>query len=348
VERAQRRHEKELKREEWLIRTGKLTREYFRPTAADEESTRLRVLARKWLDGRRATHKTWGNDVSRWTCHLAPAFGDLEPLQVDVGRIRLFVEERLAAGLVSTTVRNCILLLSSLFTDLVEQGLAPRNPVRAVPRAVKRLYRRAHDPRTTPFLERVEDIVRLRNELREPLRSLFSVAVKSGLRPGELVALHWEDVRSNMRLLHVQRRWRLNKIDTPKSGKGRTVPVSPGLAEILRGLRPAGAACGPIFRPTGRSQYIDLGSLRETWQGAVARAGLAPITFYQATRHTFASQWVLAGRPIEQLSAILGHSSVTVTEVYAHLKPEALAVPDVFSFDHRVNDPKAGAEGSAA
>jgi integrase len=47
----------------------------------------------------------------------------------------------------------------------------------------------------------------------------------------------------------------------------------------------------------------------------LARGGLG---WYQATRHTFASQWVLAGNSIEKLSAILGHSSIAMTQRYAH------------------------------
>jgi hypothetical protein len=49
---------------------------------------------------------------------------------------------------------------------------------------------------------------------------------------------------------------------------------------------------------------------------------LPNITWSNATRHTFASQWVLAGNPIEVLSKVMGHSSVVVTERYAHLKPD--------------------------
>ncbi len=45
------------------------------------------------------------------------------------------------------------------------------------------------------------------------------------------------------------------------------------------------------------------------------------LTGYQATRHTFASQWVLAGGSIEKLKEIMGHISVIVTEQYAHLHP---------------------------
>ncbi|MBI3180921.1 MAG: tyrosine-type recombinase/integrase [Myxococcales bacterium] len=45
----------------------------------------------------------------------------------------------------------------------------------------------------------------------------------------------------------------------------------------------------------------------------------------EATRHTFASQWVLAGGSIEKLKEILGHYSVVVTERYTHLRPDLFA-----------------------
>jgi hypothetical protein len=51
--------------------------------------------------------------------------------------------------------------------------------------------------------------------------------------------------------------------------------------------------------------------------------------WYEATRHTFASQWVLAGNSIEKVSVILGHWSVTQTEVYAHLRPDLFSTNDL-------------------
>jgi integrase len=58
----------------------------------------------------------------------------------------------------------------------------------------------------------------------------------------------------------------------------------------------------------------------------LARPGLG---WYEATRHTFASQWVLAGGSIEKLKEILGHYSVVMTERYAHLKPDLFSPKDM-------------------
>jgi len=53
------------------------------------------------------------------------------------------------------------------------------------------------------------------------------------------------------------------------------------------------------------------------------------LAWYQATRHTFASQFVLAGCSLETLRRILGHSTVLVTERYAHLQPDHFAEADL-------------------
>ena len=46
------------------------------------------------------------------------------------------------------------------------------------------------------------------------------------------------------------------------------------------------------------------------------------MTLYQCTRHTFASQWVMNGGSMEELAKILGHSSPSTTQHYAHLAPD--------------------------
>jgi integrase len=282
---------------------------------------------------------------------VEPALGDLEPAEVDTARLRAYVEDRLATGLNPSTVGNTMRLISTFFTHLVEEGIAEKNPVLALPRAVKRLYRNKHDPRATPFLERLEDVARIQSSLAEPVKTIFSIGVMAGLRPGEIVALEWSDFRSDLRLVHVQRRYLKGKIDVPKSGKTRAVPISPSLSEILRRWRSLTGGVGLVFKPEDAARRcIDPWDIRREWLKGLERAGLPWIKFYCATRHTFASQWVMAGHSIEKLSKILGHSSIVVTEIYAHLKPEALSVPDLFSFGPSSTEPMVtvSGEGRAA
>ncbi len=112
----------------------------------------LSVLAKPWLATRKSTHRSWDADAGRWKLHLAPRFGKREPDEVDQAAIRLAVETWLAEGLTPSTCMRCVCLLSSLYTDLCERGLAKANPAKGLPRATRRLLKSAHDPKTTPFV----------------------------------------------------------------------------------------------------------------------------------------------------------------------------------------------------
>jgi excisionase family DNA binding protein len=78
----------------------------------------------------------------------------------------------------------------------------------------------------------------------------------------------------------------------------------------------AGKALG-VSVPTIRRVAAD-GRLPSVRIGRAIRFDVSG-TWYSATRHTYASQWVLAGGSIEMLSKTMGHSSIQVTQRYAHL-----------------------------
>lgn len=63
-----------------------------------------------------------------------------------------------------------------------------------------------------------------------------------------------------------------------------------------------------------------LGWLQHGFRNALARAGLTDLHFHDL-RHTFASQWMMAGGDLYVLKSILGHKSVAMTQRYAHLSP---------------------------
>jgi integrase len=298
----------------------------------------LKALASDWLDRRKVTHRAHADDRSRWNVHLAPFFGHLRPEEVTTAEIRRFVEAKIAGGLSSTTTGHCVRLLSTFFTELVEQGHASGNPVGALPRSTRRLYRNAHDPRTTAFLERPADIRAVYVALAQPFATMFAIGALAGLRPGEVLALEWPDVDTDARRIHVQRQVRHGKVGPPKSGRGRLVPITATLAEALKEWKLATGGAGPLFGPENPKKggtkdtpprYRQLHTVHAALVAALEGCKLPALTWYQATRHTFASQWVRNGGSIEQLSNVLGHSSVTTTERYAHLRPEMLRAADL-------------------
>jgi integrase len=90
-------------------------------------------------------------------------------------------------------------------------------------------------------------------------------------------------------------------------------------------MRPDG---GPHVPAACHGQFIRPHTLRGALETALTDAGVTPLTWYQATRHTFAGHWAMDGRPIDKLRNILGHSSVDVTERYAHLAPDLFSAAD--------------------
>jgi integrase len=111
----------------------------------------------------------------------------------------------------------------------------------------------------------------------------------------------------------------------------RIVPVLDALLPILSEWKlktgDTGLLCPPL-RCDGRK--IDKGTRGKAMRAALAvlrleRKGLG---WYEATRHTFASQWVMAGGSIEKLKEILGHYSVVMTEKYSHFRPELFTPAD--------------------
>jgi len=299
----------------------------------------LATLAEAWLERRKLTVRSFRDDGSRWKCHLGPFFGRMLPDEVTPAEVRRFVESRLARGTSSTTAGHCVRLLSTLYTDLIERGLATANPVRALPRSTRRLYRSAHDPRSTAFLERQEDIAAVFRALPAPFHVVFAVGVLAGLRPGEVLALEWGDIDLTTRRIAVQRQVRHGRVGLPKSGKPRFVPVSDALAKILAEWRLATEGESQLFRPEhpekgGRqgspSRFLGGPTVQTKVRDALEACRLPrTLSVYQVTRHTYASQFVLGGGSIEKLQVILGHASVTTTQRYAHLRPDMLRPEDL-------------------
>jgi integrase len=299
----------------------------------------LGELATEWLKRREATHRAWRDDASRWRVHLGPFLGHKLPDEVTAADVRRFVEQKTSAGLSTTTAGHCVRLLSTFYTDLVERELARANPIRSVTRSTRRLYKNAHDPRCTPFLERQEDIAAVYKALPQPHATIFAVGALAGLRPGEVLALEWGDVDLGAGRITVRRQVRHGRVGPCKSGRPRFVPVQAALSTILSEWRLATGGQGQLFRPAvatrgGRDgsppRYINLHTVHDALEKALKACRLPEtLTLYNCTRHSFASHFVMGGGSIETLQVILGHASVTTSERYNHLRPDHLRPADL-------------------
>jgi integrase len=135
-----------------------------------------------------------------------------------------------------------------------------------------------------------------------------------------------------------------------KDDESRVVPILDSLYPILTAWKLKNGGLGAVV-PAMRSDgaFCDDHTLRAHLKTAQEKLKLPTITWYQATRHTFASQWVMGGGMIEKLKEILGHSTVQVTERYAHLKTDLFPAKDLgtIAVDLRPGSTKTGKIGYA-
>ncbi|MGB8294254.1 MAG: site-specific integrase [Polyangia bacterium] len=291
----------------------------------------LDKLAEDWLARRIKTHRSGSDDESRWRVHLAGRIGKLQPDEVTPGTIREIVEAKLAEGKASGTCQLLVRLLSTFYSDLCERGLAATNPAKGLPRATRRLIKPSHDPRTTPFVEKLADVERIYRSLPEPVNLAYSLGSFGGLRTGEILALQWSSVDLDRRRIVVKEQVQDGVVMRTKDLDSREVPILDSLLPVLRAAKLASGGAGQVVPPMrgGSRKRLDPGTLRKCLRAALTACGLPKLTWYQATRHSFASHWVKAGGSIEKLREVMGHSTVLVTERYAHLRGDLFTAADM-------------------
>jgi integrase len=149
-------------------------------------------------------------------------------------------------------------------------------------------------------------------------RALVLIGARTGLRFSELRALEWGDIDFDHRLLTVRRCAVLHDIGTPKNGRIRHVPLTDEVMGTLWGMK---RLRGLVFPYQGRMR-VHWTSLLHL-QAACKRASIEPIGWH-TLRHTFASHLISKGASIKAVQDLLGHSTITMTQRYAHLAPETL------------------------
>lgn len=145
----------------------------------------------------------------------------------------------------------------------------------------------------------------------------------AGLRPGEADALPWDEIDFGASAIRVVDARTMGVTDKPKSGSGRTVPMSSELATALRGLRNPDTADLPGARvfagPEGG--HVDMVALRSRFKEAQAVVGIEPARTLRQLRNTFGTVCASEGVPLRTIQQWMGHASITTTEIYASFMP---------------------------
>jgi len=145
------------------------------------------------------------------------------------------------------------------------------------------------------------------------LYTFVVLAAYTGLRKGEILSLKWDDVDHKRKEIAVQK---------TKTRKARSIPMNDLIAETLENhpIRIVdGKKCSLVLtRPDGKSYR----HMTTEFEKALEKAELPRIRIHDL-RHSFASNLVIAGMPLNVVQELMGHNDIKTTMIYAHLAPNA-------------------------
>ena len=309
-------------------------------TARDAPSAVVRVME-AYLDPlaverglARNTLAAYRRDLTRYTGFLANR-GRTAPDQIEEADVRAFVTDLRTGGgdvspLAASSTARVVAAVHGWHRFCAVEGWATTDPSQGV--------RPPAQPRRLPRAMSVEDVERLldaagQGEGPVPLRdrALLELLYSTGARISEVVGLDVDDVdldpdRASARLLG-------------KGSKERVVPVGSYAVQAVEAYlvraRPALATGGrgtPAVFLNTRGARLSRQTAWAVLRQAARRAGITEDVSPHTLRHSFATHLLAGGADVRVVQELLGHASVTTTQIYTHVTPDSLR--EVYAVAH--------------
>lgn len=263
------------------------------------------------------TVQTYEESLREFESYIAFREDGLSLGTVDTDLIRDWMEILMDRGNNASTINKKLSALRSFFRFALKRGLVEKDPAHALAglkksKPLPQFLREGEMDRLLDGMEWGEDYKDVR------ARTLLLLLYETGLRRSELAGLNDGDIDFGACQLKV----------TGKRNKQRIVPFGAELAEALKGymdmrneqLRLDGDALflnDKGHRMTGQQVYA---IVRKHLTGATSLKKRSP----HVLRHTFATAMLNNGAGLESIKNLLGHESVSTTEIYAHTTFEQL------------------------
>ena len=147
--------------------------------------------------------------------YIVPRFGTLRLAEITKARLLAMIAELKAEGLAKNTVRLAVASVRTVQSMAVEDELIPKNPALASALGKRAISGKAKREPKSMEPEEAERFLKAAAE--GPYHALFFIALRAGLREGEILALRWQDLDFRKNLIHVSQRWYHGKFDLPKA-----------------------------------------------------------------------------------------------------------------------------------
>lgn len=253
--------------------------------------------------------RSWKKDESLFRLRINKVFGHKRLNELNRQALQVFHADLLTQGLSQATADHHIKLVRQVLNTAVEWGVIDVNPIARI-----KLFNpdnRLENYLDPPELERLLCV--LTTDENRPVCNVALFLLSTGARLNEALAATWEQIDKQNRV------WRIPAANS-KSKRMRAVPLNDSALEVLIQLGTEGLS--PRLFVSNKTEE-PLGHIHKVWDRLRKKAGLPNLRLHDL-RHQYASFLVNSGRTLYEVQQILGHSSHSVTERYAHLSPKAL------------------------
>ena len=299
----------------------------------DDENMAVGEYLDAWLKGSvhgTVRRSTYDRDSYLVNNHIKPVLGGMKLKKLNSSHVQSFYRTRLDAGLSASTVHK--------IHDILRRGLAQAVKWHLLPRNVADVVKPPRPVPTEMVALSADDTRRLLEAAGEyRLEALYILAVHTGMRQGEMLALRWQDVDMENAVVSVRRTLTRNggkvAFGEPKTKKSRrSIRLTPQAVEALRShlerqLRDM-EILGDRYQDQGLVFTTDTGgpinpsNLRQrSFAPLLKRAGLRHMRFHDL-RHTCATLLLSRGVHPKFVQELLGHATIAITlDTYSHVMP---------------------------
>ena len=241
--------------------------------------------------------------------HLIPYFGKFKLECINSLDIEKYKAVKIEAGLNPKTINNHLTVLRKCLRSAIEWNALKSCPV------IKNLK---VPPQEYDFLS-LGECQLLLDSANGMWRDMIMIALGTGLRFGELIALTWHDIDFNKGELIVRQAFAQGVLGSTKSNKIRRIPLSYSVLEALSRIKKTETY---IFTDKDGRPLKQMACLKKL-QSICKKADLRKIGWH-TLRHTFASHLAQSGANLVAVQNLLGHSDIRTTMRYAHINGAAL------------------------
>jgi len=318
-------------KQEAIQEKNRMLRELERGNLATGPQRKLKDYLEDWLENVHKSKLRLGTYINykKLIGYVVAELGDIWLQKLTPQRVQAFYAKKLDEKLSSKVVHEIHGVLHLALKNAVLWGLVPRNVCDLVtpPRIVSR--------EVVPLT--IEQARVLMNHVHgHRLEVLLAMAVVTGMRRGELLALHWSNIDFERGLLLV-----LHSVDfiaghgyvegKPKTAAGKRVVSLPSfLLDMLKQHRAqqleqraivADWVDNDLVFSNLKGGYMHPNHMGEEFRDLLKEAGLPPLRFHDL-RHSAATILLARGVNIKVVSELLGHSDIVITlRTYGHLLP---------------------------